>query len=262
MKFDWDAADYADYSSGQQRWARELLSRLDLTGSENLLDIGCGDGKVTAEIASFLKDGCVLGIDNSQEMVTLATARFPSYAYRNLSFRHQDARELSYCGEFDIVFSNAVLHWVIDHKPVLKGIYNALKPGGQAIVQMGGKGNATQVIEVVDEIRQAGDWPQYFEDFPFPYGFYSPEEYEPWLKDAGFDVLSLELKPKDLVHENRDEFMGWIRTTWLPYLQRVPEARQGDFIERVVGEFFRRYPPDQDGRIHVGMLRLEFLARK
>jgi len=127
MKFHWDASDYAKHSNAQQKWAKELISRINLRGSESLLDIGCGDGKITAEIASCLKAGTVVGIDNSAEMISLAKEKFPNSTHPNLSFLKQDARELSFCQEFDVIFSNAVLHWVLDHRPVLKGIYRSLK---------------------------------------------------------------------------------------------------------------------------------------
>ena len=70
-KFQWDACDYAEHSNAQQKWAKELISQLCLGGNEFLLDIGCDDGKVTAEIASYLPAGFVMGIDNSEEMISL-----------------------------------------------------------------------------------------------------------------------------------------------------------------------------------------------
>lgn len=261
-KFQWDASDYANHSSVQQKWARELISKLNLMGNESLLDVGCGDGKVTAEVASYLKDGIVVGIDNSEEMIVLANDKFPSHAYPNLSFQRQDARELPFCQEFNVIFSNAVLHWVLDHGPVLKGIYQALKPNGRVVVQMGGKGNASQVVNVVNKIMRHDEWQGFFENFSFPYGFYSPDEYAPWLQDAGFVVVSLELKPKDMVHENIEKFKGWFRTTWLPYLHRIPIELQEVFINVVTETYIQVNPPDQEGKIHTGMQRLEFVAKK
>lgn len=261
-KFKWNASDYASHSGVQQKWARELISGLNLMGNESLLDVGCGDGKVTAEVAAYLEAGTVVGIDNSEEMIALANKNFPSHLYPNLSFQQQDARELPFCREFSVVFSNAVLHWVLDHGPVLKGIYRALKPGGRVVVQMGGKGNAARVVEAVNEIMNQNEWQGYFDKFSFPYGFYSPEEYEPWLRDAGFNVVSLELKPKDMVHENVKNFKGWFRTTWLPYLHRVPEESWEAFIDVVTETYLRINPPDREGNIHTGMQRLEFAAKK
>lgn len=260
--FQWNASDYAMHSGAQYQWARELISRLGLKGNESLLDLGCGDGKVTAEIASCLKTGRVVGIDNSEEMIALADNRFPPSAHPNLSFLKQDIRELSFFQEFDLVFSNAVLHWVLDHRPVLKGIYQALKLGGRAVAQMGGKGNASDVIRVVHELIEQDEWKDFFKNFSFPYGFYSPEEYEPWLKEAGFTVLVLKLKPNTMVHENEEKFKGWFRTTWLPYIHRIPIELQNQFIHAVTGKYLEIKPPDHEGNIHTKMQRLEFEAEK
>ncbi|WP_457569446.1 class I SAM-dependent methyltransferase, partial [Desulfurobacterium sp.] len=130
----WNADDYAKNSPFQKKWARELIEKLSLKGNERVLDIGCGDGKVTFEIAQRVPDGYVVGIDSSEEMIKLASKMFPPSKYPNLSFKLLDVREMDFFEEFDVIFSNAALHWVIDHKPVLKKMFRALKCGGRAVV--------------------------------------------------------------------------------------------------------------------------------
>jgi len=132
-KYDWNANDYAEHSKAQQKWARELIAKLHLQGSENILDIGCGDGKVTAEIATAVPNGPVLGIDNSRAMVELAQKKYPVDKFPNLNFKLADARNLNFKQQFEIVFSNATLHWVRNHVPVLEGIYQCLCPGGRML---------------------------------------------------------------------------------------------------------------------------------
>jgi trans-aconitate methyltransferase len=262
QRYNWDAGDYAENSAAQQTWAKELIGRLTLSGNETVLDIGCGDGKVTAEIASLLPDGEVLGIDSSEVMISLATQTFPSDRYTNLCFEHQDATALDFFNRFDAAFSNAALHWIIDHRPLLQGLQRALKPGGRVVVQMGGKGNAAQVISAAEAVLQSDRWHPYFRSFAFPYGFYSPEEYRPWLEEAGFQVASIDLKPKDMVHESASRFKGWFRTTWLPYIERVPQKMRERFVDQVVQTYTETFPPDEDGRIHTPMQRLEYIALK
>ncbi|MEO2069611.1 MAG: methyltransferase domain-containing protein [Desulfurobacteriaceae bacterium] len=261
-KYEWNAEDYARHSASQKKWAKELIDKMNLKGHEWVLDIGCGDGKVTAEIARHVPKGRVVGIDISEEMIAFASQKFPTSQYPNLIFIRMDASALSFREKFDIVFSNAVLHWITNHKPVLKGIYQALKPNGKCIVQMGGKGNAASVIETLDEIINERPWKEYFHDFSFPYGFYSPEEYKPWLEEAGFKIQYLELKPKIMVHEDIEEFKGWIRTTWLPYLCRIPKKLRNRFIETVAQRYVEKYPPSNDGKIKTLMQRLEFIVTK
>ena len=91
-KYTWDALDYEKSSSVQQMWARELIAKLDLKGDERVLDIGCGDGKITAEIAAKLKNGTVVGIDSSYEMIQLAQARHAKGDLANILFSEHDAR--------------------------------------------------------------------------------------------------------------------------------------------------------------------------
>jgi len=260
--FKWDAADYAKSSAVQQRWARELIAKLGLQGNERLLDLGCGDGKVTAEIASLLPNGSVLGVDNSPEMIELANSRFPMAEYPNLNFQMADALDLNFQSEFDVVFSNAVLHWVRDHASMLRGVSDALKPGGRILLQMGGRGNATKVVAAMDKVISMPKWHDYFRDFPFPYSFYGTEEYTEWLPSTGLVPVRLELIPKDMAHVDRAAFEGWLRTTWLPYIQRVPVAQQSEFLEQVVDTYLDANPATSDGVVHVQMIRLEVEAKK
>ena len=191
-------------------------------------------------------------------MLSLATKKFEDGNLPNLKFKKMDATSMVFNNEFDIIFSNAALHWVTNHQPVLQGIHDALKPSGKVLVQMGGKGNVAQVRESVEETIKEGQWIEYFVNFTFPYGFYAPEEYEPWLKQAGFKVDYIYLIPKDMVHEGREKFKGWFRTTWLPYINCVPSGKQEEFIETIIENHIENNPPNHKGKIINKMQRLEF----
>jgi trans-aconitate 2-methyltransferase len=262
MAYKWDAVDYARSSTVQQIWARELIAKLDLQGNEYLLDLGCGDGKVTAEIASKLPNGTVVGVDNSPEMIELAQSRFSENEFQNTSFHIADALNLNFNNEFDVVFSNAVLHWVADHSSVLRGVADALKPGGRILFQMGGRGNALQVHIAMDKICALPEWSDKFIGFQFPYSFYGTDEYRKWLLEAGLTPVRVELIPKDAAHVDRSAFEAWLRTTWLPYLQRIEKERHDEFIKQVVDFYLTENPSSSDGIVHVQMIRLEVEAKK
>ena len=260
--YQWNPVEYAKSSSVQQQWARELIRKLELKGNERILDIGCGDGKVTAEIALCVPNGFVLGIDNSKEMITLSQSLFPADAFSNLRFQCEDVSRLPFENKFDVVFSNATLHWVLDHKPVLQGICKSLRHGGRILLQMGGRNNAYAVEKMMKNLIKKEEWSRYFVSFSFSYGFYGPDEYCRWLRDAGLIEKRVELIPKDAKHEGRSGFESWIRTTWLPYTHRVPEKERELFITHLAGDYLQQYPADESGIVHVDMMRLEVEAVK
>lgn len=189
-----------------------------------------------------------------------ARRNFPAKRFPNLTFEMMGAENLSFDGEFDVVFSNATLHWVIDHLPVLKGIEKSLKPSGKILLQIGGRGNATEILEVLDAVLENERWNRYFTGFPISYGFYGPEEYGVWLENSRITAVRVELIPKDMIHEGRDGLAAWIRTTWLPYTQRVPEGMRGEFISEIADRYIETHPPDDRGFVHIRMMRLEVEA--
>ena len=260
--YHWDAEEYRTSSCNQKKWALELLAKLDLEGSERVLDIGCGDGEITAAIARRVPRGSAVGIDSSRDMVDQAATHYPPERCPNISFVLKDAREIDFDEEFDAVFSNACLHWVIDHRPVLASIRRCLKPSGRLLLQMGGKGNAVTVLKAIDAVLKMPRWAGYFEGFTFPYAFYGPGDYRPWLAALGFQADRVELLPKDMVHEGESSFAAWLRTTWLPYTQRVPESLREEFIREIVAAHARIRPSDADGSIHFTMVWLEVDATK
>jgi trans-aconitate 2-methyltransferase len=254
MSGEWKADVYAANSKGQAVWAHESIEKIGIKGDESILDIGCGDGKIT-DALSHLTRGEVVGIDLSSEMI--------AYAHKTFSkpiFRQMDAQALNFNERFDVVFSNAALHWVKDHKAVLEGIYKALKPNGRAILQMGGEGNAHLFFKAVEQVMAF--YAVYFEGFEVPYTFLSDKAYERLLEGIGFRSYTACLIPKDMVHADLKAFRGWIETTWFPYIERVPTEHKEAFIEACIKAYCALCPLDSEGRVHVGMMRLEVQLRK
>jgi trans-aconitate methyltransferase len=255
----WDAADYAKNSSQQALWARELIDRINWRGDEHVLDVGCGDGKITAELAQRTPRGRVIGIDVSADMVRFARESFTQI--RNLEFRQMDAARIEMPEQFDLVFSNAALHWVPDHRAFLRGAAAVMKPGAKMLTSCGGRGNAEAVRSAMMDVIARDRWKPFFIDkTDRTYWFHDHTEYEPWLKKAGLDPIRVALVPKDMVHQGAPGLAGWFRTTWLPHTQRVPESQREEFINEVVEEYLRHRPLDERGMAHVEMVRLEVEA--
>jgi trans-aconitate 2-methyltransferase len=258
----WNAADYAANSAVQQTWARELIAQLNLRGNERILDVGCGDGKVTAEIACAVPRGSATGTDASPQMIAFAKKTFPPRAVPNLRFRVMDARKIKFTQRFDCVFSNAALHWLDDHQAFLRGAAAVLKTGGRLVVSCGGRGNAQDVFIALRPEMRLKRWRDFFRKMPAPYFFYAPGDYEKWLPQSGFKIQSVRLVPKDATYNANDGFAAWLRTTWLPYTQRVPENLREEFIAAIAERYVVKHPLDAGGQVHVKMVRLEINAVK
>ncbi len=257
----WNPKDYEKNSSAQEKWADALISGLKLKGDEHILDIGCGDGKITAKMSARVPGGRVLGIDSSQDMIDFARERFPQSQYAHLRFELGDALSLDFDQEFDLVTSFACLHWIEDHLSVLKGVRRSLRPGGRVLFQCGGRGNAGELMALTKELIRESRWTRYFQGFIFPYYFYGTEGYHSWLEQAGLEEIRVELIPKEMVQQGATGLEGWIRTTWHPVLERVPEDLRQQFVSEMAEGYLERHPLE-DGLAKVGMMRLEVEARR
>src|SRR5438477_952823 len=216
---EWNAAGYSRISSLQAAMAQEVLALLDLKGSERILDVGCGEGKITAEIASRVPRGSVVGVDPSRDMIGFAKRHFtltmPSGAFkvsrrdplvragpalshgmtervatlRNLRFEVADALRLSFKDEFDLAVSFNALHWIPDQDAALRSIRSAVVPGGKAQFRLVTVGARRSLESVVEETRAALEWKAYFKNFQDPYLRLTPDEYVAVAERNGFRVL-------------------------------------------------------------------------
>ncbi|MEM8718715.1 MAG: class I SAM-dependent methyltransferase [Cyanobacteria bacterium P01_G01_bin.39] len=158
----WNPEDYAKNSDAQLKWARSLIQNISLNDYPSILDLGCGDGRITADFAASCPNNCIVGVDRSEEMVAYAIEKYPPTLYPNLSFICQDGRSLNFKPEFNLVFSNATLHWIDNHQEVLKGVNSSLKAGGRLIISCGGAVNAAQILRTFAQLITTDSWKRYF----------------------------------------------------------------------------------------------------
>src|SRR5947207_9503446 len=174
---EWDATEYSRISSLQAAMAQEVLALLDLRGSERILDVGCGEGKVTAEIAARVPKGSVVGVDPSHDMITFAQTHFGSAAFANLRFEVGDARSLSFHGEFDLAVSFNALHWIPEQDAALRSIRRALVSGAKAQFRLVTAGARHSLAMALHATRPAPESKTYFANFPDPYPGPNPAEH-------------------------------------------------------------------------------------
>jgi trans-aconitate methyltransferase len=231
---EWHASDYSRQSTLQQVIAEEQLGLLDLDGAEHILDVGCGDGKITAQIAARVPRGSVLGVDPSRDMVAFASSHFGSPGWPNLRFEVADVRRLPYRGEFDLVVSFNALHWVPEQDVALASIRAALKSGGGALLRLVPQGPRRCLEDVIEEVRRRTRWAQYFDGFQKPYVHFTPEDYRVLAERCGFQVLRIRVEDRAWDFKTREAFVAFGRATFVEWTRCLPESEWPAFITEVL----------------------------
>jgi trans-aconitate 2-methyltransferase len=229
--FDFDGDKYRRASAHQKEWGGRLIAELDLRGNESILDLGCGDGVLTAELAARVPQGRVLGIDGSPGMIETAGR----LACDNLRFQLLDINAIDFAAEFDVVFSNAALHWVKDHTRLLAAVHRSLRPGGRIRFNFAGEGNCAHFNKVVPAVCRDGRFARYFEGVEWPWYMPGLAEYEPLVRQAGFADARIWLENADRFFRNADEMTAWIdQPSLVPFLARIAEPDKQAFRDEVV----------------------------
>jgi trans-aconitate methyltransferase len=233
---EWKASEYARISGLQAAMAAEVMALLDLQGGERVLDIGCGNGKNTSEIAARVPRGSVVGVDFSSDMVAFASAHYDA-THPNLRFEVADARHLPFQSEFDLVVSFNALHWIPEQELALRSIHAALKPDGRAQLRLVPKGERKSLENVLEETRLAERWRQHFISFHDPYLHLTAEEYVALAEANGFRIGRVQAVPKAWDFESREAFFAFGSVTFVEWTQHLPEAERPAFIGDVLDRY-------------------------
>lgn len=243
---EWNAPGYARIAALQEAMAAEVLALLDLKGTERVLDLGCGNGKVTAEIAARVAQGAVVGVDASVDMIAFASAHFPATAHPNLRFETQDIRRLSFREEFDLVVSFNALHWIPDQPTALASIRTAMKSGAVAQLRLVPAGQRKSLEDVIEETRLSARWSRYFENFHDPYLHLTPDEYAALAEQCGLRVLQLHTSDKAWDFKSRAGFEAFGSVTFVEWSKFVPESERMAFVNDVLDRY-QKVAADQPG---------------
>jgi trans-aconitate 2-methyltransferase len=210
--------------------AHEVLALLELEGSERVLDVGCGDGRTTAEIAARVPRGTVVGVDPSHGMIDFATSHFGSANFPNLRFEVGDARGLPFRQEFDLVVSFNALHWVPQQAEALRSIHAALRARGAAQLRLVSRGERKSLESVIEETRLSSRWSHFFQRFHHPYLHLTPDEYSELAQRNGFRVDRINMAAKAWDFETREAFLAFSSATMVEWTRLLPESEKAAFI--------------------------------
>ena len=247
----WDASEYDSCGTFVWEHGTDLVEMLAPRPCDRVLDVGCGTGHLTARIAESGAD--VLGIDASESMVLQARSNYP-----HLRFEVLDALAMKLGPEFDAVFSNAVLHWIMEPDVAASGIFNALKPGGRFVAEFGGRGNISTIIKAVHRARER------IRARPIehvPWYFPSAGEYAALLERLGFTVTYARLfdRPTRL-GEGDSTMMTWLKMFGEPLINDLAESER-DIVCGIAEDALRATMLD-DGVWVADYVRLRVVAEK
>jgi trans-aconitate 2-methyltransferase len=234
---EWDAEGYSRISGLQQAMAAEVLALLDLKGNESILDIGCGNGKITAEIAVRVPKGTVVGVDASNAMIEFASAHFGPEKFSNLRFRLGDARRLPFKNEFDLVVSFNALHWIPEQDEALGSIRSALRSDGVGQLRLVPAGPRKSLEDVIEETRLSPKWSSYFNDFRNPYLHLTPEQYSSLAVRSGLRVRQIHVESKEWDFHSRSAFQAFGSVTFAEWTRSLPESEHSAFISDVLDRY-------------------------
>jgi len=216
----WDPQRYQNQNSFVWQFGESLLELLKPRAGERILDIGCGTGQLTAEIA---RSGArVVGLDNSPEMLAEARKNFPG-----VTFEQADATSFRFEQPFDAVFSNAALHWVKDQASAAASIARALRPGGRFVAELGGKGCIASVAGALRAVLGPKA------DALCPWRFPSVGEFAPLLEQNGLEVHQAILFDRPTPLEGENALEDWLRMFAGVYFQDLSSEETRDALAQV-----------------------------
>jgi trans-aconitate 2-methyltransferase len=226
---DWDASTYDRVSDIQAEWSREVIDRLELRGDETVLDAGCGSGRVTKLLLERLPEGRVIAVDASASMIDKARAELPG---DRTEFLVSDLLDLGLTEEADAIFSNATLHWILDHRRLFERLYAALRPGGRLEAQCGGLGNLDEFLNSIENVNGDERFASYVRGIASAWNFASPGDTEIRLRSAGFESERCWLEDRLEKPREPREFLRVVCCG--PHLERLPEHLREPYLDTVL----------------------------
>ncbi len=245
----WNSSLYDQKHSFVYKYGEDLLGLLAPKVGERILDVGCGTGHLTAQIAA--SGATVIGLDSSAAMIEKAHAAYP-----NLAFQQADATAFSFAEAFDAIFSNAALHWVLQAEAAVQCMAQALRRGGRFVMECGGKGNIANILtalkQAMMELNQ-GEMEQIWV-------FHSISEYTTLLEKHGLEVDQAFLFDRPTKLEGEDGMLNWLRMFGTVRTQKLTDERREQVFARATEKL--RDVQYINGHWYADYRRLRIVAHK
>jgi trans-aconitate methyltransferase len=243
MKYDWDATTYDRISDAQESWGQEIIKYRKWKGNEIVLDAGCGSGRTTRILSMKVPQGKVIAVDSDLSMIKVAKENLAKFS--NIEFIKMDISEIELEEKVDVVFSNATLHWILNHKKVFERLWQILKSEGQLLIQCGGHRDLAKTLSIFNTVSKSKEFYNYFynnnkgEDiWKQTWYFAKKEDTEKILQKIGFRSIKVFLEDREAKFTNKEEYFLFIKTIVLiPYLKYLSnDILKDKFAKSVIQE--------------------------
>lgn len=247
----WDPDRYHQFRQERAAPFADLLALIDRRPSLTVVDLGCGPGELTRQLADELPDSNVVGIDNSTEMLERAALS----ARAGLAFMSGDIGTIS--GQWDLVFSHAAIQWLDDHETLVPRLMSLVAPGGQLAIQVPSNQNHPALVYIREVAREEPFFTAlagYNRDFPV----LSVDRYADLLYDSGGTHLTVFEKVYPHILRDADALADWsLGTALVPFFDRLPPDLHEPFLARYRQKLRARWPRSP---VFYGFRRILFAA--
>jgi trans-aconitate 2-methyltransferase len=255
----WNAEVYERIGTPMRGWAQQVIDGLGLAGDEVVLDAGCGSGSVTFDLLKKLPNGKIYAVDFSEEMIQKLTASVRERGVTNVTAIRASLTDFELPEEVDLVFSNAVFHWIPDDDALFSCLLRATKPGGRLRAQCGGGNIFARFMPAVHAVRTAEPFKRWLGDYEDGKKYRSPEQTVASLERAGWTDARASTFEAPVTFEAEDDAVLYLRTIILrDHVARLPAEQQDAYVRAVIRECIARHGPP----FTADYVRLDMWARK
>jgi trans-aconitate 2-methyltransferase len=238
----WDAETYDRLNVPHRRWASAIIDDLELRGDETVLDAGCGSGSVTFMLLERLPRGRIYALDFSPEMIAKITDSISERGLSGVTPMHGDLTNFTLPEPVDLVFSNAVLHWIHDDDGLFGSLLGATKPGGWLRAQCGGGGIFARLNGAVAAVRQRPPFDGHLEATRDTKNYRTPEIARAAMERAGWGEVRASTHEAPVAFEDHEEAALYLRTIILrDHVANLPAELQEPYLHAVIDEYVRRF---------------------
>lgn len=261
----WDGDYYHNNSLLQRNIANYALSKIQINPDEQILDIGCGDGFITAQLAQELKKGFITGVDASLSMIDYAKNKYSNLS--NIAFDVINAEDLDFDSQFDTIISFNCFHWIKDQKKALTNIHKALKPNGIFLLLALSDKKNQHLIDIIKYVASLDKWKQYYNNINIdidPFNALDLHELAQTFANLNMSIEYEETIQAKCYFEDKNSVLNWL-SGWIfatPQGSFIPEHLRQEFIEDMISVYLKNNKALKDNKIVAQCPELIIIAQK